>query len=465
MTFPKRSTYWQWVCGFILFEACSWFAYIGSTSEMVAIILLMAALLIIAWKRPLWLAYVSIAELMVGGKGYLFFLDVGGLHLSIRMLIFILILLVTIRNIRNHWSQAHHTVVPRALRYLVGWLLISICIALIRKVSWSSIYSDVNAFFYLSMLPAWWILVRNDPYWRPRIFAIVLAGASIIGLKSWLMVGLFSHDVSNIRQIYLWIRNTGIGEITFITENTYRIFFQSQIYSLLVLCGMVGVFTYQRIPRWFFVPMALSAVGVYISLSRSFWLSGFVTLSIFCLYLMIHRKWKVITRFLVILPLALFSWAMMVWALSFPAFTLSGGRANTVSMRLNGVDSASATSSRSNQIRPLLQNIKYHPVIGNGFGSTVTYFSTDPRTKGWRTTSAFELGYLDLWLKIGLVGLFLYAAWIYGLFRKIRHSTWGTFFIVSGTALLIVHLTTPYLNHPLGLGWLMLTSLFAYDQE
>jgi O-antigen ligase len=153
---------------------------------------------------------------------------------------------------------------------------------------------------------------------------------------------------------------------------------------------------------------------------------------------------------------------MMIWAISFPAFTLHG-QANAVVSRFNGAGSADAATARRNQIKPLFTAVADHPILGSGFGKTVTYFSTDPTIQGYRTTTAFELGYLDLWLKLGLVGVIIYVWWIIGLWKKIAKTMWSIPFIIAGVALVVIHLTSPYLNHPLGLGWLMLTSLFAYD--
>jgi len=110
-----------------------------------------------------------------------------------------------------------------------------------------------------------------------------------------------------------------------------------------------------------------------------------------------------------------------------------------------------------------LRSISTHPIIGQGFGTEVKFFSTDPRINGWRQTTAFELGYLDLWLDLGLVGLGLVGWWLIVLVKKLWSTKWSWWWIPSIAGLLVINLTTPYLNHPLGLGWLMLATLYAYD--
>jgi hypothetical protein len=463
MTYPSVKTYGKIIAVFCAVELLSWLAYTGPRSELYVTIVLLLAAIMLAWKRPVWLAYTSVGELIVGSKGYLFFLQFGQTKISIRMLLFAILLAATIPYLRREWKSLRTSIFSRTFLLFIGWLILSIIIAILRHNSLSNIYTDANAFIYLALLPAWWIIIRHNLSWRTNILSILLAGATVIGLKSWLMVLVFGQDITNIRHVYSWIRNTGVGEITFINNNMYRIFFQSQIYSLIALCVTLVIFVREKTPRWFFIPMAMSALGVYISLSRSFWLGFGVFMFIFVGWSIHRRAWSSLVRLSIALPLGIFAWAMLVWALSFPAFSLAGGRANAVATRLNATGSADAATSRTNQIQPLLKSIANHPVIGSGFGTNVTYLSTDPRTKGWKTTTAFELGYLDLWLKIGLFGMILYAIWIGGIWRRIARTPWANMFILSGLALAAVNLTSPYLNHPLGLGWLMLTTIYAYD--
>lgn len=463
MIWPRVQTYWLWVAALAGLEVVSWLAYTGPRWENIVTVLVVGLLVFLAWKRPVWLAYVSIAELVVGSKGYLLFLTYGGKEISIRMFLFLVVMVAAMPTILRQWKNLRQNVISTPLLLFVGWLVCSLGIALLRGVSFSGIYTDVNAWLYLALLPAWWTLLRRDSSWRLRVLTIVLAGATIIGLKSWLMVLLFGQELDSIRQVYTWIRNTGVGEITYINANVFRVFFQSQIFSLLVFCSTIIMFIQEKTPRWVIWPLAMSALGVYISLSRSFWLGLGVALIVLVAWLIKRRSWGSLRRLWIIFPLGIFAWAMMVWALSWPYFNLSGGRANTVVARLQGSGSLDAATSRANQIKPLFTAIAKHPLIGSGFGTTVTYFSTDPRSRGVYTTAAFELGYLDLWLKIGFVGLMLYAVWILGLWRRTSRTPWAGMFLVSGLALVVVNLTSPYLNHPLGLGWLMLTSLFAYD--
>ena len=172
-----------------------------------------------------------------------------------------------------------------------------------------------------------------------------------------------------------------------------------------------------------------------------------------------------------------------------------------------------ASNSRVNQLKPLLLAITKHPLIGSGFGTTVTYKSNDPRIvnetagqSGLVTTYAFEWGYLDMILKFGLVGLVIYLIIIFkilGRLLKLKTASWRTklkinsnnqiqnnnfldpdfrrddkkeednnkenyglqitdyrlqmVFFLALIALLVVNIFSPYLNHPLGIGFLILS--------
>lgn len=145
--------------------------------------------------------------------------------------------------------------------------------------------------------------------------------------------------------------------------------------------------------------------------------------------------------------------------------------------RFNVYDSSA--SSRWAEAGPLWDAVKRNWIMGAGFGKTVTYISNDPRVRtenpsGEYTTTAFEWGYLDIWLKIGLLGLLTYLVIIKKLFSILLKSAQS--YMIQGDgenalmpatlafsllALLIIHIFTPYLNHPLGFGVVILSAVWA----
>jgi O-antigen ligase len=136
----------------------------------------------------------------------------------------------------------------------------------------------------------------------------------------------------------------------------------------------------------------------------------------------------------------------------------------------------SAIGSRWALLPELWSSILDAPLLGSGFGKTVTYYSSDPRVllnnpTGEYTTYAFEWGWLDIWLKLGLLGLISYLWLIVMQIIKIGRFR-GEFKPLSRLSLLAilatlttVHIFTPYINHPLGIGMILLAIVFISEPK
>ncbi len=453
-----RRLFWWWLGAGSIFEIASYMLF---HSQMMTAGWIVAGVIlaIVAWRRPLLLVSFSIAEIVIGGKGYLLFIHVGSQTLSVRLLLFVMLIIRFGPGLIRSWKRFWNIAPSRPLVWLAIWVGLMTVFGIARGNSSSNVFLDANAFAALAYLPLWWIGVQSTLHWRSMVWAVVVAGATVVGLKSLVVVYLFGHQFSWLPSVYAWIRQTGIGEITLINQNVFRVFFQGQVMDLLVFITLFAAWVRGTLSRWLWFPMIAAALGAYISLSRSFWLGAVVGL-IVLIILVLQRQPKLVWKVTLIVPILGVVWALNTWAINFPTF--SGGQVNPVLARLQSADSVQASTARVNQIRPLLRAIRHHPVFGSGFGTAVTYFSTDPRVHGWRTTTAFELGYLDLWLKIGIVGLVLYGWWVVKLWTlSLRKDMIGL--SVALVVLMAVHLTSPYLNHPLGLGWLALTGIWLYD--
>jgi len=135
-----------------------------------------------------------------------------------------------------------------------------------------------------------------------------------------------------------------------------------------------------------------------------------------------------------------------------------------------------ALSSRWSLLPVLSREVVKEPFLGQGFGATVTYISSDPRIlannpSGQYTTAALEWGYLDIALKIGILGLLAYLLLLTKIIyqgiasNQSKHRyldlglSMGVFFLA------VTHIFTPYLNHPLGIGFLIVSScLISLDR-
>jgi O-antigen ligase len=218
------------------------------------------------------------------------------------------------------------------------------------------------------------------------------------------------------------------------------------------------------------------------SLSRSF-LVGFVAgaFVLFGYWLLggkeSWRTWGVVARRKMALLGSFGVAAATLWVLvSFP-FPARPDLTNSPFYRGDNDDTRSlAVSSRWNMLDPMLDAIAEAPMLGEGFGKELTYISDDPRIKemtggtGELTTYRFEWGFLDVWMKMGIFGLVAYV-WILGALlaqggKNIRaqgmwsfsavRERWLEIGLVSGVVMIYAtHMFTPYLNHPIGLMYLL----------
>jgi O-antigen ligase len=124
----------------------------------------------------------------------------------------------------------------------------------------------------------------------------------------------------------------------------------------------------------------------------------------------------------------------------------------------------------------MMEAIKDQPVLGHGFGKAITYITDDPRAReinpsGEWTVVAMEWGWLELWIKMGIMGVvgFLYLA--YGFIRRLwayqstAHAWMGTALTAMILFIYATHVFSPYLNHPIGLGILLFVVPFLPNKK
>ena len=185
---------------------------------------------------------------------------------------------------------------------------------------------------------------------------------------------------------------------------------------------------------------------------------------------------KILQTTLIIFLSAIFSLILIVGIIKFPIPTPGAGfSASFISERAMQISGEAGVSSRWALLPELLGEIKKAPLLGAGFGATVSYKSSDPRVleqnpDGIYTTYAFEWGWLDIWLKLGLLGLSAYLALIIMIFvlaldkiKKQDMAAWGL--ILGLIVISVVSFFSPYLNHPLGIGYVILVGFLVSEDK
>jgi O-antigen ligase len=290
-----------------------------------------------------------------------------------------------------------------------------------------------------------------------------------------------------IFELYRWVRTTGVGEITLIQGGFYRVFFQSHIYAIIAYFILLVYLSLNSnnsrklnfhnffLTSYFLLLTSLMAVNL-LSFSRSNWLGIIGGFGFIILVLLFLKKWKNILKLFSYFVLSIFTGLFLIIIIvKFPYPNPLGGfsAADLLAERASQVSDEAGVSSRWSLLPPLWEKIKTAPFSGQGFGSTVTYKTADPRIlesnpSGLYTTYAFEWGWLDIWLKLGIFGLLSYGVLLYIIIIKSlkkfinRKDQWLSLSLAGGLiAIIFINFFSPYLNHPLGIGYIIIISLFV----
>jgi hypothetical protein len=443
---------------------------------------------VLTLKKLEWGLIFAFLEIFIGGHGHLFDLSVGGFSVSVRMVIFGAVML--------GWFilvlQRKVKLVFRPRRD-VPWILLGAAIIIgsvngLLTNDLHNAFDDANSY-----LTVFYVLPLISVYWnqenRRLLLLTLTAGAVWVAFTTLLFLFGFTHLPGKFLQdIYVFVRDARLAEITILTVPAklqvlfpngawyFRIFFQSQFivlaYEIVFAAATFMVYRSKEdhVPGSVWAIHAFMLATIYASMSRSFFLGLIAAALVLILgFFLDHVRPMVIVKRafgigLMKLAAAIGLVLLVIFPLPIrPDFTQSlfykGG---------DGADRGAAVSSRWNLLPPMMTEIRNSPIIGSGFGEEVTFVTDDPRIRatnpsGEYTTYRFEWGYQDLWLKMGFLGLLAFVAYILGLYNatasawmKGEGDRWLSLGFGAGIiALYIVHIFSPYLNHPIGLGFMV----------
>lgn len=395
------------------------------------------ASLILFIKKPEIGIYVVGTELVIGSFGRLI-----ASGITLRMVLFCALMIAWIINEVKNLSSYEKLRIPLSIIVLLGLVALQSFHGYISNFSLSSIISDANSYlFFLLTLPLSRYSKKIDRKIAKNIFFVAIVWLSI---KTLLIFAIFTHLLQPFFDSwwYHWIRDTRVGEITGYGNGLVRVFFQSHLYAavgaILLLCG--NFFTQQKR----FVLLTLSFATLLLSLSRSIWIGvifGLLTLIIYKMYKK-NLHWLDIRIFV-------FSCVGSVFLISFLYYLPVGIKTTEplyrlFTLRAENLSQETAALSRWQQLPLLWDAITKKPLLGYGFGSSLLV--------GGISKSAFEWGWLDIWFKMGIAGVLIYAWIIFYIGKNIIHKE-NIYPLL--TLLIITHAFTPYLNHPLGIGILL----------
>lgn len=459
-------------------------------------------------------------ELIIGVKGYLFSLNVFGFPVSIRLALFGVVfgmwLWLVFRKKTDVEFAKSQLFKPFSVFTIM--LLVGIIVGVVNGNALKNVFFDVNAYFYLALIFPFFEVIRSKLA-KKRAVLILFAGAFSLTLFSLFAAGQFtlfhqdsrpdlaqavstentlegateeergekiSHsifaknelqdntslarDFENKKPpIYRWTQDVAIAEITYLAGPFFRVFSPGQIVSLAI--GLLSLFIIFRkqlntqfskayVPDFskkvYWIIAAVSLFTVLLGFSRSLWLGLLIGVGLLVVNLPLKKAFQVSVVGLAVL----FLFGITLRFAAPEAFEL-------ISQRISSIvnpSSESAGSNRLNVIGPALEVAKQNVVFGSGFGTTVEYDSIAPEKFGTLRVFTFEWSYLDMLIEVGIIGVVLYLLFIYAIYKKLGLNNL-LLFQVFILALLVTHITTPYLNHPLGIGLLLLSATLSQKDE
>lgn len=458
--------------GIIIFELMSFLAFFFSDLNYILVPLIFIATLLLSWRSLEWGILLILIELIIGSHGHLFSIDILSFSLSVRMSIWLAIMMTfffkLIINRQNLFTIIRKIPFLKYYILLAFFIVFSLVNAFYLKNNLAYIFANFNTWlFFLLILPISYIYSTKDDKRLDRLKSIFFLATLCLSLKTLVLVVFFSYDLAILPDIYRWLRVTGVAEITSSLNAWPRIFLQSHIFSAIAF--LILVFKRDFASKWNIKELLLSAVflsTVIISFSRSFWLSIIIVFSFFSIFSLIKTKnFKKIKKFLlkiILIIILSFSFIYLANNILFLSSTSQFSLRN-IRERASYQEDEAAVASRWSLLPVLMDDIMKKPILGHGFGATVLYKSSDPRVlqfheDGWYETYAFEWGYLDLWHKLGFFGLIAYISFLISLlFYSFKQRS--LYFLTPALLfLMIVHFFTPYLNHPLGIIIIMISS-------
>jgi hypothetical protein len=173
------------------------------------------------------------------------------------------------------------------------WLSVAISTLVgLNRFSSQSVVADANGYWFLLLAPIFFDALQASDWTKAAKLisgtqlAIAATTVAVLLCFGWL-------PESFAMQVYTWVRDVRLGEITHVAGSYFRIFFQSHLYSLLAALGGIAAAVSGQWPkRWSASVAAIAGLAVAASLSRSLWVGLAAGLFALLLGLKKYRGWS-----------------------------------------------------------------------------------------------------------------------------------------------------------------------------
>lgn len=431
--------------------------------ETVVCSLIVVAVFALALWRLEYGVLALLAEIMTSGNGHLLEIHAGAAVISLRMGLFGVVMLAWVIDIVRKQrvaalmrERAVHAIL--AMLVVILWGLVNG--VWIEHLPLASVLADGNNWLYFAaLLPVFDLATRaHRAQWFSQVSSLVRAGVVFLCAKAWLIFVLTAGVGSAVATyLYHFVRQTSGGQIAPASYGMWRIYEWPQLILLPALVYLVAKLLVQvrvrAAQKWTVVALLVVVSTLVLTLFRSFWLGAIAGLGCMALWYVRKQFGVVVKTKMIVVGLVIASTLFIMGVGTTLAWLHSGTPSIQKEIFTTGEP---GVQNRVAQAGPMWMQIKSAPILGSGFGTAITYESTDLREQGRFTTAALELGWFDMWMEVGMVGVLVFIGFLVFIFRGAQ-----LWVVCSVIALVVVHLVSPFLNHPVGIAILAL--IFVYS--
>ncbi len=468
------------LAGLLAFSLVSYVFNLGSFFLVIFAILIF----IITLRNLHYGLAIVFLELFSNPHGHMFFYDIGNFSVSLRMVVFVAVM--------SGWFillLTHKIKLPKQSPWLIIYLplLIAILLGFITGLSQNNpidAIKDGNAYLYtLYLFPV--LSVKWNSIKKKMLLQVLTASVVVTSFTTITVLYLYTHFTEmTLRYLYIFIRDIRLVEVTNVSAMMYRVFIQSQMFSIIfafMLAGLLLQSKNKKNKQMIILLLSLCIAIMLLSLSRSFWFGSIIGVFVFVYVLSKYVKpklkevGKTITNILISTTIAL-SLIGSVVLFPFPQQRVDSSDLSDLFGKRGTNLSDSAISSRWKLLDPMNKAISNDVILGNGFGKKITFISDDPRVRslspdGEWSTYSMEWGWQELLLKMGVLGpmsfILILMFYVKSLVLHLKtERQWLSIGLISSLFFLYgTHVFSPYLNHPMGIGFLLFVIPFLSDKE
>lgn len=364
-------------------------------------------------------------EFVLGGLGHLF-------GLPIRKGLFVVGTLFSVYMIFREKIKIEK-------RFLVPIVVVCIYLAygsiigLINGNSLGDIFSDVNSFLgiiYILLLIAY-VKGRNENI--DKIINVFVNCAVIVAIMTITLFFVSRIYLPNNLEIIVTYNNLNsklqYGFISgLVMSNNYaRVYLYNGIFMQLAAAVMfIKLFNKDK-NVFGIVKLAILLVGIYVSNTRGFWLGTIgVVIIAFAYYLWRFRKYKLTLKNILIsvIPLILVAVILPKTIVAVSPEQNLPNSSGTIKDRIESIgdfENDESNKVRAIQLRFLVDRIKAKPVLGWGFGAHIDEYPQYMEDNNLQpvSSSSFELYYVELLFKTGIVGIVIFFGYLIFNFIKL----------------------------------------------